>query len=231
MLVFETSGHASLAAFDSSGAAYARRIGGVLRGANLAANPRILDWGSGAGRILAHMPDALAVPVRLHACDPNPRAIAHIRRAFPDVAAALSSRLPPAPYADAAFDAIYGVSIFTHLSHAAAQAWAGELARLLASDGVVVVTTHGAHAAARLTPAQRARFDAGDYVELGGARVGSRTYVSYLNEAAGRRLFATGFGEVAFHPAPGDEFNQDIWLLRAPRRPLDAAPARAHLTS
>lgn len=221
-LVFETSGHAALVVFDESGADYAQRIAALLNEAALPPNPRILDWGAGAGRILAHLPAAFETPAQLHGCDPNPRAVAHVRRALPYVAMAQSQDLPPAPYSDASFDAIYGVSILTHLSESAARAWIGELARLIADAGVVIVTTHGERAAQRLASTHRTAFEAGAFVELGGARIGSRTYLSYFNEAAGRALFSASFGDIAFHPSPSDDFNQDIWVLRAPRR---SAPA------
>ncbi|QGZ95363.1 class I SAM-dependent methyltransferase [Terricaulis silvestris] len=217
-LVFEVAGHAKLKSFDLSGQAHAREIACILRENALAASPSILDWGCGPARILAHLPAVLNAPdARFHGCDPNPRAIAYARAALAHISFEHSPATPPLPYAAESFDAIYGVSILTHLPEAQAQSWVAELARVVRNDGVVLLSAHGANAAARLPAPVRARFDAGDYVEAGGAKAGSRTYVSYFNETAGRRLFAPYFAEVV-HRSANAVIGHDLCLLRAPRR-------------
>lgn len=217
-LVFETTGEASLETFDAGGAIIARLVADHINRAQLPPNPRVLDWGAGAGRLLVHLPALLPPDARYSGCDPNPRAVAHVTRALPFVEMRASNPEPPAPFGNAAFDAIPGISIFTHFSESAAKAWTADLARLLGNQGAAIVSSHGAFAATRLPAHKRAAFDAGEYVELGGAPEGSRTYVSYFNEAAGKRLFGAHFADVAFHPS-SPVFNQDIWVLRAPRRP------------
>lgn len=216
-LVFEVAGHASLEAFDASGARDAMLIAEQLRAAGMPAAPRVLEWGAGPARILAHMQAALGAEARLHACDPDPRAIAFIASAHPTIALAQIARIPPTPYNSGAFDAIYGISIFTHLSEAAAASWARELARLTAPSGCVLVTSHGARAAVSLSAQQRLAFDSGAFIALGGAPMGSRTFASYFNEARGRRLFAPHFDEISFAAAAPERFGQDLWLLRRPR--------------
>lgn len=218
MKVFEVAGHASLASFDQSGAAHARLIAEMLRNAGMPPAPRVLEWGCGPARILGHMAAALdSAGAQLHGCDPDAGSIGFARNAYPKVAFQRIDPAPPTAYASGSFDAIYGVSIFTHLDEIGARAWAGELARLCAPFGCVLVTTHGASAAARLEGEQRAAFDSGAYVVLSGARIGSRTYASYFSERAGRSLFERFFGEIAFSPAMPGGLGQDIWLLRGPR--------------
>lgn len=214
-LVFEVAGHAHLQAFDESGARDAARIASLLPNAQHAR--RVLDWGCGPGRVLAHM-RTLLPQAEFNGCDPDPRALASASASLPEISFTRIGPAPPTPFAPASFDAIYGVSILTHLPEQRARVWIAELARLLDPDGAVLVTTHGARTAERLPPELQARFDAGDYVIRGGAKIGSRTYVSYFNEAAGRALFSPWFGDIAFHPGNA-EFIQDIWVLRAPRRP------------
>jgi|CXWL01.1.fsa_nt_gi SAM-dependent methyltransferase len=218
MLVFEVAGHASLEAFDRSGARHAQMVTSLLRDARLPASPRVLEWGCGPARVLRHLQAALNDGgARLHGCDPDPRALAFAREANPAIAFQSIAPTPPTAYESSTFDAIYGISIFTHLGEVRAGAWAAELARLSKATGCVLVTNHGALAAARLNGARRRDFDAGQYVALGGASEGSRTYVSYFNEAAGRRLFDPFFDDIAFRAAASEEFGQDIWLLRRPR--------------
>jgi SAM-dependent methyltransferase len=217
-LVFQAAGHARLEKFDRTGAEHAQMIVALLRETGLPSAPRVLEWGCGPARILAHLPRALDDEgAQVFGCDPDARAIAFARRALPRIGFERIRMAPPAPFCDSSFDAIYGVSVFTHLPETLAHAWTAELARLTKDAGLVVVTTHGARAARRLTAEGRARFDAGAYVTLAGSRAGSRTFVSYFSEAAGRRLFAAAFAEIGFRPAT-ESFEQDIWVLRAPRR-------------
>lgn len=220
LLVFEVAGHAKLSQFDRSGAAHARVIADLLREAELPDAPRILEWGCGPARILAHLPEALNIEGALYSgCDPDVRAITFAKTAYSRIEFTQSPPLPPTPFAPGAFDAIYGVSIFTHLPAAAAKAWAAELARMCAPGGCVVVSTHGARAAARLEGRDRAAFEAGRYVTLGGAKAGSRTYVSYFNENAGHALFDPWFEHVWCKADEDGGFGQDLWVLRHPRQP------------
>ncbi len=219
-LVYEVSAQAHLHSYDVSGQDHARTIAVHLKAAYLDEAPTILDWGCGPGRVLAHLPAALDTPsARFHGCDPNARAIAFATSAFPQIAFTQSHAEPPAPYPDRQFDAIYGISILTHFSRARAEAWLADLARMLRDDGVVILTSHGSEAAARLSPLERARFEAGAYVEHAGAEIGSRTYVSYFNEAGGQRLFAPYFADAVCHAAQtGSPIGHDVWVLRGPRR-------------
>jgi SAM-dependent methyltransferase len=171
--------------------------------------------------VLAHLP-ALLPRARFSGCDPDPRAVAAAQAALRGVDVAAIAMAPPTPYRDASFDAIYGLSVLTHLPAAAAEQWIAELARLLAPHGAAIVSTHGSRAAARLAPRDRVRFNAGEYVTLSGARSGSRTFASYFGEALGREMLGRAFADVAFVPAPEERFVQDIWVLRRPRRSLGA---------
>ncbi len=218
-LVFEVAGHASLTTFDQTGALHAKLIADLMRDADVQPGARILDWGCGPGRVLAHLPalrnDARASYV---GCDPLASAIRHAQRAIPGVTFTRIRTNPPTPYPPASFDALYGISILTHMPEATARAWIAELARLIADSGVAIVSSHGEAAARGLTADERTQFDAGAYVVRGGASSGSRTYVSYFNETAGRRLFEAAFGDVIYRPSPEGGLGHDFWLLRHPRR-------------
>jgi|CXWL01.1.fsa_nt_gi SAM-dependent methyltransferase len=216
-LIYEVAGHADIAHFDETGARHARLIAERLRAVALRDAPRVLEWGCGPGRILAHLPDHLP-SAKLYGCDPDARAIAHVRRALSHVEATRSAAMPPLPYGDGAFDAIYGISILTHLPERAADAWVRELARIVADDGCVLVTTHGDYAAGALSDSERAAYNAGKYVVRGGAPVGSRTFAAYLNATGAQRLFGAWFGGITHIPGNGVAIGQDIWVLKAPRR-------------
>lgn len=47
------------------------------------------------------------------------------------------------PFPDSAFDVVYGISVFTHLSRESERFWLAELHRLLKPGGLAVMTVHG----------------------------------------------------------------------------------------
>ncbi len=59
---------------------------------------------------------------------------------------------PPLPYADGYFDAIYCLSVFTHLDEASQDLWLAEFARLLAPGGLTLLSVHGARSLNALDP-------------------------------------------------------------------------------
>ena len=213
-LVYEIQTYASLAEFDRSGQAHAGVIADVL--SPLPAGARILEWGCGPARILAplaaRLPDA-----HFSGCDPNTAAIKWAIGAYPDIAFKTIRTSPPSPYPAAHFDAVYGVSILTHLDEAQCRAWVAEIARLLKPGGVAALTLHGAAAASALTPRDHARYARGEMVALGGGARGSRVFALYVNPDGARALFAPHFGEIVHRPDTAAILGQDVWLLRAPR--------------
>lgn len=74
---------------------------------------RVLDFGSGAGRVLQYF---ARDPVELYACDVDAAAIDHVRRSFPAVRSSVSLYRPPLSYEAGTFDVVYSVSVWTHLA-------------------------------------------------------------------------------------------------------------------
>ena len=54
--------------------------------------------------------------------------------------------LPPLNEGPSSFDAIFGISVFTHLTESSQQSWLEEFARLLQPGGLLIQTVHGRHA-------------------------------------------------------------------------------------
>lgn len=108
---------------------------------------RLLDWGCGHGRLsrhfLAHWPG-----VEMHGLDIDPQNIRWAAQALPAGRFATTPLWPPAPIESASVDALFGLSVMTHLTAAAQAAWLAELARLLRPGGIAVLTFAGATAVA-----------------------------------------------------------------------------------
>lgn len=100
---------------------------------------RVLDFGSGAGRVLRHFaphaPDA-----ELWGCDIDTDAIEWAQRHLsPPMSFVTSGETPPLPFPDAHFDLIYALSVFTHITDQWS-AWLIELRRVLKQDGLLFVS-------------------------------------------------------------------------------------------
>jgi SAM-dependent methyltransferase len=124
---------------------YADLLADALResGAPLQPGQTVLDFGCSSGRIVrvlaAAMPDLV-----LHGCDPIPDAIEWARANLPGIAFERSPEYPPLPYADASFDSVLAVSIWSHFAEGAALDWLAEMRRVVKPGGRLVLTTHGA---------------------------------------------------------------------------------------
>jgi SAM-dependent methyltransferase len=103
---------------------------------------RVLDLGSGWGRISRVLLTAVA-PDRLFAVDVDPEMTALVNVSLPGINAITVAPAPPTVLATGSMDLAVAFSVFSHLSAAAHEAWAHELARLLRPGGVAAVTVLG----------------------------------------------------------------------------------------
>jgi SAM-dependent methyltransferase len=177
-LVYRVSGHYDLRAFFESGRAHAADIRRVVETVRpITSHRTILDFGCGCGRILRHWAGLNACQVS--GTDHDEALIAWCRRSLPFASVARNELAAPLRYDAGAFDLVYAVSVFTHLSEDAQGFWMGELSRILRSGGLLLFTIHGAGYAGKLTPAERARFDAGDLVVQGRRYSGRNACAAY----------------------------------------------------
>jgi SAM-dependent methyltransferase len=105
----------------------------------------ILDFGCGSGRVVRNIPLTGSRIGRVWGVDIDRSAIRWCARHLPGYRFDATPHLPPTPFADASFDLIFAVSVFTHLDEDMQFAWLGELRRLLRPSGRLVVSVHGAY--------------------------------------------------------------------------------------
>ena len=104
------------------------------------ARSRILDWGSGCGRVSRNL--ARMGVQQLHGCDIDPEAIAWCAANIPG-AFELSDVDPPLPYEKESMDVVIATSVFTHLTQGSQMRWLREMRRILTPGGLLLASVAG----------------------------------------------------------------------------------------
>ncbi|MBT5901167.1 MAG: methyltransferase domain-containing protein [Opitutaceae bacterium] len=104
---------------------------------------RILDFGCGCGRVLRsfgevpHDGEVWGSDIDDESIKWNQQNLNHLGQFV------TNPTLPPTSFADGFFDAIYSVSVFTHLPEEMQTAWIQEMHRILEPGGIFVPSVHG----------------------------------------------------------------------------------------
>lgn len=188
-------------------------------GMDLAQASAVLDFGCGCGRVLRHWDGVLPAGV-LHGSDYNAKAIGWVQGHLRHVTAATNQLAPPLRYANDAFDYIYALSVFTHLTQELETAWLAELHRVLKPGGLLLVTLQGERYRPKFNEAELEMFNAGDIVVRQESLAGTNWCATFHPEAYVRRVFGASFTveryEVGAMPGVLD---QDLVLLRKVKSP------------
>jgi SAM-dependent methyltransferase len=176
---------------------------------------RILDWGCGPGRIVRHFP--LLLPnTEIFATDYNEKYIEWCKENLKGINFTANKLDPPTSYSNSVFDAVIGLSIFTHLSEKGHVDWINELYRIIKPGRYLYITTHGKAYYSKLTAAEKKLYDTGHMVTRQYSDEGNRLYSSFQPKEFMQKLLKEKFQIVEFVPGKveNDEPAQDIWLLQ-----------------
>ncbi len=215
-IVALTQGHQDTAAYRASITAAAMGLNRYLADAGIRSDriTTLLDFGCGSGRVLLGW--YLDNPRRLiFGCDSNAVLTAWAKAHLPEtIQVDRTSQLPPLPYGKAQFDAISAISVFTHLSFHRQQLWAGELARLLKPEGILILTLHGRPYVQMFAADRLDEFDKSGHIELERGVEGTNEFASFHTPTAARMLFP-GFEMLKYFPAGRVGGNAGPFLLAA----------------
>jgi SAM-dependent methyltransferase len=159
--------------------------------------PRVADWGCGLARVLRHLP----AHYRLYGFDYNPKAITWCEEHIDGAQFNVNGLRPPLPAADCSFDALFALSVSTHLSPQGHAIWIEEISRVLAAGGIFLGAFHTSLARDQLLRGERSRFESGELVTRRGVSEGGRTYVAYHPESYVRSALTPWF-DVIEGPTP-----------------------------
>ena len=213
-----TAGTADSRWFLESGRSSAETIREAVgrHGVGLDSIRRMLDFGCGCGRVLRHWQQLGGVEV--HAAEPEERLEEWCTRNLPFAVVSRSSELPPLTYEAEAFDVVYAVSVFTHLTEGAQLLWMTELERIIRPGGLLLLTVHGDRYLDRLSGAERRSYDEGRLVVRHASGSGTNLCCTFHPARFLRERLAAGF-DLLEHTIGGFERGapqQDLVVLGKP---------------
>jgi SAM-dependent methyltransferase len=179
-------------------------------------NLKILDWGCGPARILRHLPDVFTDNCAFFGVDYNPKTIDWCQKNLKGISFSKNNLNPPLSFDNATFDALYGISIFTHLSEVNHFQWFEELSRVTKNGGIMLLTTQGDAYKAIMTEHEQAQFDNHKLVIRDNVLEGHRVFSAFQPPAFMKKLFASTC-DILVHEAGKPEswgINQDVWIIR-----------------
>jgi len=210
--------------FPESGYELCRELDAALApaGKTLADFRRILDFGCGSGRATRAL-KTLHPAADVSGTDIDEEAIAWLAWNYPKFGNfSVAPHRPPTEYADAAFDFIFGISVFTHLPQDMEREWLDELRRISAPGAHLVLTTHGEAHWSKLAPeireiVEREGFYYGDFGWNYGRSISLPDFyqTAYHSTDYVRREWGKRFEVLAITPL-GMGKHQDTVLLRTP---------------
>ncbi len=219
-LGFDAYGHLDHATYAATGERDARVLAEVINRELPGDAVRVCEWGCGPGRVIAPLRRLLRhASVDLVGTDYNAATVAWCRRRLSDITFQQNELAPPLPFADASFDCVYALSVFTHLSESQHFRWTEELRRVVRPDGILMLTTHSDTAADRLVPSELERYAAGALVVRGGVEEGKKWYLAYHPPAFVRGTLLAGWRLILHGPAQFFRGTQDLWVARRPPDP------------
>jgi len=104
----------------------------------------VLDFGCGCGRTLRWL-DGLTANAQLAGTDIDGECVTWCLANIPFAHFTRNELLPPLEFTNEKFDLVYALSVFTHLTESAQDAWLAELKRVTSPGAVLLLSIHGPH--------------------------------------------------------------------------------------
>ena len=214
-LCYDAYAHVGYRDYFESGRKHAEFFAAQIN-THVSENAAVLEWGCGPARVIRHLGNFLRGRPALTGSDYNAETIAWCRANIPEIRFEKNELAPPLPFADGSFDAVYALSVLTHLSEPMHDAWRDELRRVLKPGGILIVTAHGDwYREHHLLPDEQKTYDAGKLVVRGSVEEGKKWFAAFHAPAYMRDKFFAGWKILGHqtHPLPGS-IEQDVWIAQ-----------------
>lgn len=177
---------------------------------------KVLDWGCGPARIIRHLPKISNNKTSFYGTDYNKESIDWCKNNISNIKFNNNKLEAKLPYKNHYFDAIYGISIFTHLSEEMHFDWFNELKRVLKPNGILLISMQGENFKSKLTPSENQKFDKGELIVRGNVKEGHRVYSAFHPDKFLKKLFKdVEILEKITQPTENKSYTpQDIWILK-----------------
>ena len=103
---------------------------------------KILDWGSGHGRVIRHFSE-IGEDVELYGVDIDKENVNWASEHLAYIKFSHGPLMPPLRFQDHTFDLVFGISVMTHLTRVVQDAWLTEISRILRPGGLALLTFSG----------------------------------------------------------------------------------------
>lgn len=216
-LAFDAYGHIDYEFYENSGKEDAAWICEYLLKYTDPAEPLILfDWGCGPARVLKHIQGLLSNrTVKLYGSDYNKKTYAWCKNKFQDIHFSHNDLKSPLSYPSSFFDAVYGLSVLTHLSIQMNIEWLKELKRILKPKGVLILTTHGNRFRHLLSETEKQEYDSAHFVVRDHVTEGRRGFAAFHSpQFLKNELFKDFHLLEHITDLNSRSLKQDIWVLK-----------------
>jgi SAM-dependent methyltransferase len=173
----------------------------------------VFDFGCGCGRVLRHFPALGISGLKLYGDDYNPALIEWCKQNLPIGQFQVNGLEPPLNHSDQAFDFVYAISVFTHLTEPLQFRWLDEMARILVPGGHLLITCHGSAFLMDLDDEQKAHFQSGQLVVKYAEHVGENVCGAYHPVQYVKEKFTYAFDILEIVEQTNPRW-QDAYLLR-----------------
>lgn len=178
-------------------------------------NFKILDWGCGPARVIRHIANELSQS-KCYGSDYNQNYISWCSQNIKNVTFIKNNLEPPLLFPSIEIDAIYSLSIITHLSEQNHFAWIDELYRVLKPGGILIITCHGDFFKSKLTDRELNAYNNGQLVVRETNIEGNRSYSAFQPKQFMKKLlseftileFIEGNSPNSIHG------EQDTWIVQ-----------------
>jgi ubiquinone/menaquinone biosynthesis C-methylase UbiE len=210
---FETTNSVDLEYYFKSGFEHAIFIQNLITkySKNKNNKTKILDWGCGTSRVLRHVDDDKYLKFGV---DYNDKSIEYNQKKIKNASFAKCRVNPPLPFEDSFFDAVYSISVFTHLSERTIESWLGEMHRVIRNGGLHIFTVNGDYFENGLNTYELLKYRSEGKVFRSNYMEGKKWYTSYTHKSYIEKIIKDKYELREFIPGPSFSFfSQDFFIL------------------